>query len=230
MTEPEPNASLAPLHPSIFARILKFIYAIRWVLIVVAVLLCINFFILTKTKSWDEEVLLNTGEVIWIKRSQTFNYGSAGDNPFKFGYYPERDEEIKFTWNGKKYYYKGSDGIFLLVISPENFPIFVAVKGVQLFGYHNDETCSHPNYKMMLFDDKVENWIYIDFIEPWLYEMPKNLLINTSDMDGLKSKYTMQEKPYYDARISQGIKKVDAGNIGSQCERFFKVKKQKELK
>ena len=39
----------------------------------------------TRTVHWEEEVLLNTGETIWVKRSGTYTYRSASGNPLDLG-------------------------------------------------------------------------------------------------------------------------------------------------
>ncbi len=41
-----------------------------------------------KTATWEEEVLLNTGEVIKLSRSHGFARRGKAGNPFDIGYHP----------------------------------------------------------------------------------------------------------------------------------------------
>ena len=40
----------------------------------------------SKTVQWEEEVPLNTGEVIWVKRTDTFTRRSEPGNPLQMGW------------------------------------------------------------------------------------------------------------------------------------------------
>jgi hypothetical protein len=41
-----------------------------------------------RTLTWEEEVVLNTGDVIWVTRALTYKYETTHDNPFFFQYWP----------------------------------------------------------------------------------------------------------------------------------------------
>jgi hypothetical protein len=75
----------------------------------------------SKTVQWEEEVPLNTGEVIWVKRTDTFSRRSEPGNPLKMGWWPN-GRAYKFLWRGKEYVYevKGvSKGPILLYVRPD---------------------------------------------------------------------------------------------------------------
>jgi hypothetical protein len=52
----------------------------------------------SKTVQWEEEVPLNTGEVIWVKREVTYKYKGAGGNPLDMDYLtcPQTPYQSKF--------------------------------------------------------------------------------------------------------------------------------------
>ena len=56
-----------------------------------------------KTVHWEEEVPLNTGETIWVKRMVNYSIQGGAGNPFDMAYRPDWPEVIEFKWNGKTY-------------------------------------------------------------------------------------------------------------------------------
>lgn len=80
----------------------------------------------SKTVQWEEEVPLNTGEVIWVKRTVVYTKQGGAGNPLDVAYRPENNETIEFAWGGKKYSYEGDARIILLAISPQKKPVLVA--------------------------------------------------------------------------------------------------------
>jgi hypothetical protein len=58
----------------------------------------------SKTVQWEEEVPLNTGEVIWVKRTDTFVRRSEPGNPLQMGWWPD-GRSYKFSWQGQAYSY-----------------------------------------------------------------------------------------------------------------------------
>jgi hypothetical protein len=72
----------------------------------------------TKTIQWEEEVPLNTGEVIWVKRTDTFLKGAEPGNPLTrtWGLIARSYE---FFWQGQIYSYQiktKSGGAILLYV------------------------------------------------------------------------------------------------------------------
>ena len=57
-----------------------------------------------KTVQWEEEVPLNTGETIWVKRLDTFVKGPEPGNPLKRTWGLEKRDYV-FAWQGQKYAY-----------------------------------------------------------------------------------------------------------------------------
>ena len=72
----------------------------------------------SKTVQWEEEVPLNTGETIWVKRYVTYKFETTQDNPFAFQYWPMGDQAISFKLKGRDYRFVGANSLILLAVSP----------------------------------------------------------------------------------------------------------------
>lgn len=59
----------------------------------------------SKTVQWEEEVPLNTGEVIWVKRIDTFDRRSEPGNPLQMGWWLNK-RNYAFAWRGQEYAYE----------------------------------------------------------------------------------------------------------------------------
>ena len=81
----------------------------------------------SKTVQWEEEVLLNTGETIWVKRTGTYSFSySAGYG--EIGYSPDQKSTIEFAFKGKKYKHTDDASRVLLAIAPDGSPNIVALR------------------------------------------------------------------------------------------------------
>lgn len=80
----------------------------------------------SKTVQWEEEVPLNTGETIWVKRTLNYSLGGGAGNPLDIAYRPDWVQQLEFEWAGKKYLYEGDARVFVLAISPQQKPVLVA--------------------------------------------------------------------------------------------------------
>lgn len=54
----------------------------------------------SRTVTWEEEVPLNTGELIWVKRSDHFERRSEPGNPLKMGWWLSK-RVFDFDWRGQ---------------------------------------------------------------------------------------------------------------------------------
>lgn len=68
--------------------------------IVVAAIAALQLSACSKTVQWEEEVILNTGETIWVKRTDTFRRSAEPGNPLRASWWP-KSRSIQFTWLGK---------------------------------------------------------------------------------------------------------------------------------
>ncbi len=107
---------------------------------------------------WEEEVLLNTGETIWVTKDVRYTIKGRPGNPLDLGYDPDFVETISFKYGGRSFMYKGDAGIFVLAISPQNMPVFIAGTG-RGWGYRNNyPLCSLPNYVQLNPDSTGQQW------------------------------------------------------------------------
>ena len=85
--------------------------------ILLAVVAAFQLTACSKTVQWEEEVPLNTGETIWVKRTDSFVSRSEPGNPLRMGWWPKA-RSYAFAWQGQNYTYhvdvKISSGAILL--------------------------------------------------------------------------------------------------------------------
>jgi hypothetical protein len=162
----------------------------------------------SKTVVWEEEVPLNTGEVIWVKRTVEYALRGAGSNPFDISMSPKWDELIEFTWNGKKYAYQGEATIMLLAISPDKKPVLVAPSGDKGWDSKNRYPCNVPAYVELVPDATGKKWTWPAKIEPWLYKMPYNLMQTRKKAEEMTKIYSTQERLSEDSGFSHVISMV----------------------
>ncbi|MDP3760098.1 MAG: hypothetical protein Q8R01_06240 [Ramlibacter sp.] len=56
----------------------------------------------SKTVQWEEEVELSSGEILWVKRTDSFKRTSEPGNPLQSAWWPTR-RALEFTWHGQRY-------------------------------------------------------------------------------------------------------------------------------
>jgi hypothetical protein len=149
----------------------------------------------SKTVQWEEEVPLNTGDVIWVSRTVEYKLQGTGGNPLDLGYWPSWTEEIAFEWKDKKYKYMGDAGIMLLAISPTtNMPVLVARADLKNWDIKNNYRCATPFYVQLQPSASGSEWTWPPKIEPWLFNASYNLMHHRADDGRMKSRYTSQDR------------------------------------
>jgi hypothetical protein len=157
----------------------------------------------SKTVQWEEEVPLNTGETIWVKRTVEYKLKGAGGNPFDMAYRPDWTEEIAFEWKGKKYSYVGDADLMLLAISPHTQrPVLVAQAANKQWSRQNNYRCTTPFYVQFVPTANGKEWSWPPNIEPWLYEMDHNLMANKSEADHMMKRYTISDRADIDRAMT----------------------------
>ncbi len=175
----------------------------------------------SKTVQWEEEVPLNTGEVIWVKRSVEYVLQGGAGNPLDMAYRPERNQAIEFTWNGKNYRYEGDARIILLAISPQKKPVLVARAADNSWKSVHHYPCTIPFYVQLVPDDAGRSWTWPPAIEPWLYGLPHNLLRSRHKPEEMRKRYSEQQRNEEDAAgssqtPSQG--RIDPNYTSDHCK------------
>lgn len=137
----------------------------------------------SKTVQWEEEVPLNTGETIVVKRSGTYSYQCDLAVTMGCGYEhgPKPRATIEFTYKGKEYSYTGDASPMVLAISPQGKPNLVSSGGV--WGNQHEYPCVTPYYVQFRPDSSGKQWTWPDRIEPWLYDLPSNLLVGLAPLE-----------------------------------------------
>lgn len=147
-----------------------------------------------KTVEWEEEVLLNTGETIWISKEVRYTVKGQPGNPADRGYLPDFVETTSFKYGGRAYTYRGDAGIMVLAISPLKLPVLLALTGRGWGARNNYPLCAKPNYVQLMPDSTGQQWTWPDQIEPWTYNLPANLMLNRDHPSRVKPRYTMADK------------------------------------
>ena len=153
--------------------------------ILLAVIAATQLTACSKTVQWEEEVRLNTGETIWVKRTVVYTAQGGAGNPLDVAYRRGKDEAIEFTWNGKNYYYKGEAVIMVLAISPEKRPVLVAKASGNAWAARHKYACTYPYYVQLVPDIAGQAWTWPPHIEPWLYNLPTNLFRDFGKPEGI---------------------------------------------
>jgi hypothetical protein len=157
----------------------------------------------SKTVQWEEEVPLNTGETIWVKRTVEYKLKGAGGNPFDMAYRPDWTEEIAFEWKGKKYNYVGDALLMLLAISPHTQrPILVAKATNKEWSSKNKYRCTTPFYVQFVPETDGRKWSWPPSIEPWLYDMPYNLMAYRVESGEMMKRYTTSDRKEMDKTMA----------------------------
>ena len=176
----------------------------------------------SKTVQWEEEVPLNTGEVIWVKRTVTYSAQGGAGNPLDMSYRPEKDQAIEFTWNKRSYHYKGEAWVTVLAISPTGQPVLVAPAENNSWNWRYKYLCTVPFYVELVPDETGKNWTWPLSIESWLYDLPTNLLQDIGDPNKMRARFTREAKmtqPFLTDPQSRYIQKVDPAFIGDLCKK-----------
>ena len=153
----------------------------------------------SKTVQWEEEVPLNTGDTIWVKRTVNYTLQGGAGNPLDIAYRPEWVEKLEFTWSGKKYVYEGVANVIVLAISPQKRPVLVARASDKSWEVKHKHPCANPSYVQLVPDAKGRIWTWPAEIETWLYAIPANLMLKRSPPNDMHKTYSIQERATQDA-------------------------------
>jgi hypothetical protein len=169
-------------------------HAVRWCLrAAVLALVATQLTACSKTVVWEEEVPLNTGEVIWVKRTVEYSYQGGGGNPFDIELRPNLTQLIEFTWSGKSYKYNGDAGIMLLAISPQKQPTLLAPAANRQWNDTHGYACVVPFYVQLMPDTTRKKWSWPPTVEPWLYGLRSNLLQHVVAPEKMRTRYSHEQ-------------------------------------
>ena len=190
--------------------------------IVLAAIAVLQLTACSKTVQWEEEVPLNSGETIWVKRTVVYSAQGGAGNPLDMAYRPEKDQSIEFKWNGKSYRYEGDARIMLLAISPARQPVLVAQAEANSWNWRHKYSCTYPFYVQLTPDETGRVWIWPPKIDSWLYGLPNNLLLERHQPGQMKTRYTAAERQaenYPGSLQSPGKQRIDPAYTGDLCKK-----------
>lgn len=191
----------------------------KYLQILLAVVATLQLSACSKTVQWEEEVPLNTGETIWVKRTVNYTLQGGAGNPFDIAYRPEWVEKLAFEWSGKKYVYEGDARVILLAISPQKQPVLVARAADSSWQWKHDYKCTTPFYVQLVPDSAGKTWTWPPAIESWLFGLSHNLMRTRNPPSQMPDRVTAETRNTEDkmgsiqdpskARIDQNHKVTD---------------------
>ena len=177
-----------------------------------------------RTVEWEEEVPLNTGETIWVKRELTYAIRGAYANPLDLGFRAKPNQTFKFDYGGRRYTYRGEAMIILIAISPiTQKPILVANPAGNDWQYQNRYSCTTPFFVQFNPNGDGERWTWPPQIENLLYGMPTNIMLKIPDFDEVKDKYPASGRNQIDntsLTFYEHYRTIAAQHVAENCFNF----------
>ena len=126
-----------------------------------------------KTVQWEEEIPLNTGETIWVKRIDTFVSRSEPGNPLRMGWWPKQ-RQLKFSWEGREYAFQTETTAIMMI------HVFHAPKAIAVIAWVKE--CGPPGYGEFRWING--SWQLQPTVSAALIGLPRNLMDYYSATDG----------------------------------------------
>jgi hypothetical protein len=162
-----------------------------------------------KTVSWEEETRLNSGEVVWVKRTDSFSRRAEPGNPLASGWWPEA-RRYEFTWRGRQYAYETNPKESLGAI-------VLAVRGQQLILLDRSRACRTPGFAEFVFDGS--RWQLQKSVGSDMLGQARNLMYSNANIqDG--QRLSADDKLARDKAIGGRAAPpmtVDISNIAAHC-------------
>lgn len=147
-----------------------------------------------------EEVPLNTGETIWVKREVVYALKGGAGNPLDIKYRPDWTQTFSFYWQGRRYSYTGVAAVMLVAISPNTKqPVLVAPAANKDWDRGTGYRCTTPFYVQLVPDASGSKWSWPPRIEPWLYGMSYNLMRHIPKLEDVRPRYSVQDRSMRDS-------------------------------
>jgi hypothetical protein len=171
-----------------------------------------------RTVKWEEEIALNTGEALIVKRKGEYRYVvfNAGHGE-TFYHRPEENQKLEFSYKGKTYSFSGEAEIILIAVGPNGVPTLVA--DARQWRRHTKYSCVTPDYVQFQPNADGKTWVWPNQIEPWLYNLPSNLILGLIDLkdDGKRLKPDEYKEAKNIGMVSPRYSKVDPSIKPENC-------------
>lgn len=160
----------------------------------------------TRNVNWEEDVPLNTGETIVVKRSGSYMYQGLTSDGDHFRYVPEWRSTVEFTYKGKKYSHTDVLTLILIAIGSDGVPALVADPRRDGWNWKNNYYCVTPSYVQLRPDSSGKKWTWPEKIDPWLYGLPTNLVFGLPALGDDGKKFTPSDRRQQNASIAEYYK------------------------
>jgi hypothetical protein len=166
-----------------------------------------------KTVEWEEEVLLDTGEIIWVKRVDTFIKGAEPGNPLQRTWRLDK-RAYEFTWLGKKYVYTTE-----AKVSPGALMLYVHDVSKTLGVIDFSRNCVKPGYGEFRWING--NWQLQENAAPSLIGQARNLMGSFDSEGEIPTRVNRAFKQQVDTapNRSKKIMQIDESNLATNCTR-----------
>ena len=175
----------------------------------------------TKVVSWEEEVVLNTGETLQVQRLVTYTRAGAPGNPLDIGWRAQDGGEMRFVWKGRSYVFREHSGPLVFAISPQGTPVVVINPSAGRWDVIHKLGCRYPHYVQFVPDASGERWTWPAAVEPWLFRLPTNLLQNPPNPERGFAKYRAQDvrEANSQLRLSKFDRFIDPQFTADNCRK-----------
>lgn len=174
----------------------------------------------SKTVQWEEEVPLNTGETIVVKRSGSYTYKGLTSDGNAFSWNPEWRSTIEFAYKGKQYTHTDVVELILIAIGPDGVPNLVADPQRDGWNWKNRYYCVIPYYVQFRPDSTGKVWTWPEKIDPWLHGLPTNLVFGLAALADDGKRFTPADRRQKNASVTGRYKEfetIDPTYKADQC-------------
>ena len=156
------------------------------------------------TVRWEEEVVLNNGETISVRRERAYTRQIEQGNPFFSHWAPAVVQTIEFSWRGKTYEYTGDARLMLLAIDSSGTPVLVARADENMWHAQHHYGCTRPFYVELVPDGTGRQWSWPSALDTWLYRMPANLMVAAPPREKPLPRYTVAQVAHSNTQLAPG--------------------------
>ena len=197
---------------------------VQWLRTLLAALVATQVTACSRTVHWEEEVPLNTGEVIVVKRVGAYEFESESGNPLRFAYRPQWRSTIEFTYNGKRYSHTDDASLVLLAIAPNGSPTLVAEAANHDWAWKHKYNCVTPSYVQFSPDESGERWTWPKRIDAWLHNQPTNLIFGLVPLEAQGKTFKASDRAKMNLSLTVMFKElsfIDPAYSEHKCQRTY---------